>query len=175
MVDVGTIMEENYKGKTSIIGKLHADCTISKEIIQNSMMKIWRTSKPFSVLESKPNIFLSFFNSDEDMQWVMSRSPWLFETSLLSLKEFDGYTPVSRMDFSIEAFWVNMHEFPNGCMNVKMGNHIGSSIGVVKECDVNVDGTGWGITLRVLLNWSYKNPSQEADSLMWTETDTGFP
>lgn len=35
VVDVGKLMEENCKGKTSIIGKLYADRSISKDIIQN--------------------------------------------------------------------------------------------------------------------------------------------
>lgn len=39
-VDAGKLMEENKKGEPSIIGKLHADHTISKEIIQKSMLKI---------------------------------------------------------------------------------------------------------------------------------------
>lgn len=42
-----------------------------------------------------------------------------------------------------------MHDLPIGCMNVKMNNHIGSLIEVVKECDVNEDGTGWRTSLRV--------------------------
>lgn len=40
VVDIGSIIEENNKGKMSIIGKLHADRTLSKEIIQNSLLKI---------------------------------------------------------------------------------------------------------------------------------------
>lgn len=33
VVDVDSVMEENYKSKISIIGKLYADRTFSKEII----------------------------------------------------------------------------------------------------------------------------------------------
>lgn len=39
-VDAEKLMEENKKGKPSIIGKFHEDHTISKEIIRNSMLKI---------------------------------------------------------------------------------------------------------------------------------------
>lgn len=73
-VDVGKLMEENGKGELSFIGKLYAEITISKEIIRNSMMKIWKTSKPFSVIDIKLNV-----------KWVLERRPWLFEASLISL------------------------------------------------------------------------------------------
>lgn len=63
------------------------------------MMKLWKTTKPFSISELGPKTFIFSFGTNEDLQWVMSRKSWLFEVSLLSLKLFDGYTP-SRMDFS---------------------------------------------------------------------------
>lgn len=104
IVNEGKLVEEVNKGKKSIIGNLYADRTISKEIISNSMLKIWKTSKPFLVLNIKLKTFIFFFNSREDMNWGMSRRPWIFESSLLSLKEFDGYTLVSKMDFSKKSF-----------------------------------------------------------------------
>lgn len=104
------------------------------------------------------NIFIFSFNSNDDMQWVMSRRPWLFEASQISLKEFDGYTPIFEMDFSTEAFWYNTHDLPIGCINVKIGNHVGSLIWVVQECNVNEDGTGWGITLRMHIELKLEKP-----------------
>lgn len=47
IVDIGMLMKENKKGKKHTIGKLHADRSISKEIIRNTMLEIWRTSKNF--------------------------------------------------------------------------------------------------------------------------------
>lgn len=158
VVDVGKLMEVNSKGKTSIIGKLHADHTISKEIIQKSMSKIWRTSKPFCILDIKQNIFIFSFDNDDDMNWVMHRETWLFETSLMSLKAFDKNILVTKMDFSSEAFWVNMHDLPIRCMNAEMGNQLGSTIGVVRDCDVNKDGSGWGMALRVLIKLKLEKP-----------------
>lgn len=63
-----------------------------------------------------------------------------------------------HVDFSTVAFWVNMHDLPIGCMNAKMRNYVGSTIGVVKECDVNKDGSRWGITLRVLIKMMLEKP-----------------
>lgn len=65
----------------------------------------------------------------------MNIRPWLFDSYLLALKPFDGCTLSLKMDFSKEAFWVQLHNLPIACMNAEIGNQIGSTIGVVKECD----------------------------------------
>lgn len=60
------------KGKNSIIGKLHVDLSIGKDIIRNTMMKIWKTSKLFSVFGVGSNACIFSFGTEEDMQWVMT-------------------------------------------------------------------------------------------------------
>lgn len=76
------------------------------------------------------------------MQKVMSRCLWLFEATLLFLKPFDSYTPTAKMDFSKEIFWVYMHNLPIGCINERIGTDIGKTIGTVKQCTVQKDGSG---------------------------------
>lgn len=98
------LLKEMKREKNSIIGKLHMNCSIEKDIFKNTMVKIWKTTKPFSVLDFGPNTYIFSFRIEEDLQCVMSRKPWLFETSLLYLKLFDGCTPISRMDFSKISF-----------------------------------------------------------------------
>lgn len=77
----------------------------------------------------------------------MQGRPWLFDSSLLSLKQFDGSIQPTKMDFSNEIFWIQMHNLPLACINEFMGNLIGNNIGSIKECDVDADGTRWGKTL----------------------------
>lgn len=88
----------------------------------------------------------------------MTRRSWLFESSLFSLKEFDALTPVFKMEFSKEAFWVHMHELPIGCMNEDMGEQMGKTIGAVKKCDIDKQGSGWRTTLHVLIEVDLKKP-----------------
>lgn len=79
------------------------------------------------------------------------RKAWLFESSLLSLKPFNGCTLATIMDVFREFFWLQMHDLPIACMNEEMGTFIGNTIGTVKECDVQNDGSGWDAVLRVLI------------------------
>lgn len=103
-VDIDKLTKEINKGKKNIIEKLHANIVISKEVIQKTMIKILKTTSSLLVPDIQHNTFIFSFDSEEDKSWVMKRRPWLFESSLLSLKHFDGYTPVSKMDFSKEGF-----------------------------------------------------------------------
>lgn len=82
------------------------------------------------MVEIHPNTYIFSFESVEDVNWVMSRRPWLFENSLIIiLKEFNALIPTSKMDFTNERFWVHIHELPFGCMNEKMGLKIGKTMG----------------------------------------------
>lgn len=92
----------------------------------------------------------------------MARRPCLFESSLLSLKLFDGCTSASKMNFTKEPFWVQMHNFPIVCMNEDMETFIGTTIGEVKRCDVQNDGMAWG---RVLIEIDLLKPITRGQTL----------
>lgn len=130
--DEKAIRTNIQKEKNSVISKLYIDRKISKEVVRTTMNKAWKPTIPFSMLEISSNVFIFSFDSKDDMQKVMNRHPWLFETSLLSLKPFNGYTPTIKIDFSKEVFWVHMHDLCIGCMNEKIGIDICKTIGTVK-------------------------------------------
>lgn len=113
IVDIDKLTKEINKGKKSIIEKLHANRVISKEVIRNTMLKILKTTLSLLVPDIQQNTFIFSFDNEKDKSWVMKRRPWLFESSLLSLKDFDGYTPVLKMDFSKEEFLGSFARFPN--------------------------------------------------------------
>lgn len=115
------------------------------------MVKVWRTSKPFSIIDICPYISLVKFENQGDKHKVLLGRPWLFDNFLFSLKQFDGRVPPAKMDFSKEVFWVNMHNLPLACMNEAKGTSIDNTIGTVIECDVDEEGTSWGKALRVLI------------------------
>jgi hypothetical protein len=74
------------------------------------------------------------------------------------MKDFDGLTPPRKMKFETASFWVQIHNLPLACMNREVGYKIGSSVGVVEEVDVSVDGVGWGKYLRVKIELNLSKP-----------------
>lgn len=59
------------KGDSCIVGKLHMECIIKKEVMQTTMSKIWRTFKPFLFVDINPNTFIIKFEDLADMNRVM--------------------------------------------------------------------------------------------------------
>lgn len=66
--------------------------------------------------------------------------------------------PISKMNFSTEAFWVHMHDLSIRCMTEEMGREIGKRIGKVIKFDLVQNGYGWGKALRVLIEVELQKP-----------------
>lgn len=105
----------------------------------------------------------------------MDRKAWLFESALLSLKPFDGYTPASKTVFSRESFWVHLHDLPIDCMNEDMGTLIGNTIELVKGCDIQSDESKWGKVLRVLIELDLYKPISRGRTLNIKGVKTWVP
>lgn len=96
------LLEELRNGKNSIIEKVHIDRYINKEVLWSTMVEAWRTTKLFSIREIsikeiQVNSFIISFHNHTNMENVLSRKPWLFDSYLQSLKPFDGITPPQKM------------------------------------------------------------------------------
>lgn len=133
------------------MGRLHSNKIVSRDVLQNTMEKVWRTSCPFKFIDIYPSLFVIKFDNLSDKNQVLHGRPWLFDRSSSPLKLFEGRLSPAKMDFNKESFWVQMHNLPLTCMNEVKGHSIGSTIGTVMDCDVSEDGTGWEKALRVLI------------------------
>lgn len=56
-----------------------------------------------------------------DKEGILSRKLWLFDFFLLALKPFNGCAPLSKVEFTKNALWVQLHNFPLVCMNEEIG------------------------------------------------------
>lgn len=80
--------------------------------------------------------------------------PWLFDNSLLILKQLDGLLQPEAHVFDTESFWLRFYKLPVMYMNKHFGTEIGKTLGEVEEVEVDTDDTSWGhyLGLRVKLN-----------------------
>ncbi|XP_042962524.1 uncharacterized protein LOC122296794 [Carya illinoinensis] len=133
--------ELGLKEQQSIMVKICSTRTISREVVETTMGKIWRISKA-----------AQFYGADKEKVW--SGRPWLFDNQVLVMKEFDGFTPIQSISFDTESFWVRLHNLPLSCMTKSKGEQIRNKVGKVEQVDVKDDGFGWETFLRVqiLLN-----------------------
>lgn len=96
--------EDRNKERFSVMGMLCADRSIGKEIIKNTMGKIWRISKPAVFHEVGKNLFTVTFEKESDKLRVMDERPWLFDNHIFILKQLDGLLQPEAHVFDIETF-----------------------------------------------------------------------
>ncbi|XP_038715009.1 uncharacterized protein LOC120008699 [Tripterygium wilfordii] len=133
----------------SIVGKICMDRHVSKDILASTMGSVWKISGNPSFMDLGQNIFIITFNNIRDKQRILAGRPWSFDRNLFVLKEIDTTIPIGETAFDTEEFWVQIHNLPLMAMTEKVGQQIGSSLGELIEVDVNKDGLGWGLYLRV--------------------------
>lgn len=87
----------------------------------------------------------------------MAGCPWSFERQILTLNEFNGLAPPSRMDFTHSPFWIQVHNLPL-CMSRAVRTKIGRMLGDLEDVDVEGDGTRWGRSLRLRVSIDLTQP-----------------
>lgn len=63
LIEEDFVQEEIKKEVNSLVRKLHSERFINKEVLKNTMVKVWRTSKPFSIINICPKIFAVKFEN----------------------------------------------------------------------------------------------------------------
>lgn len=138
-------MEETRKGEFSLVGKIHTGRFIIKYVLHTTV-KVWKTVRPFSFQDVGSDMYLITFECLADKEGIMKERPWLLDSSLFSMKLFDGCTPHSNWIFP-EPFWVQMHQLLLACMNENVSTQVGQTSDLVLECDVRDDGNEWKIVV----------------------------
>jgi hypothetical protein len=146
------------RGNACIVGKLLAECVVSKDIIKTPLLRAWKPSGCITFKNMGINMFLIEFKNTWDKSRVLEGRPWMFERCLVSLAYFDKTTPPAELDFDKATFWVRMFNLPLICMGRETGYQIGSMVGEVIEVDVDEDRVGWGEFLRVRIVLDLSKP-----------------
>lgn len=95
------------------------------------------------------NTFIFQFQSPAERKRVLTDGPWLFDRALLILTEPQGTGELSKLNFSIAPFWVQIHNIPIVCITVETEEILGKRIGEVLEVDIGSTGTCLGNCIRV--------------------------
>jgi hypothetical protein len=93
-------------GSACVVGKLLADENVGKEIIKTPLIWAWQPTWRVTFKTLGTNMFLIDFENGWDNDRIMEGRPWTFDGHLVSLANFDGLTPVPKIEFEKVAFWV---------------------------------------------------------------------
>jgi len=94
------------KGKVCAVGKILADRVIPKDSYKGPLSRVWRQEGNISFSSLGENLFIVEFDNEWDKARVLEGRPWLFDGYLVSIVDFDGTTPPSKMNFDRAAFWI---------------------------------------------------------------------
>ncbi|KAH7842957.1 hypothetical protein Vadar_011057 [Vaccinium darrowii] len=95
-----------------LVGKVLSPKTINVVVITNIIKNAWRTKAPVNVTSWMNNTFLFRFDDEDDKNSILKDNPWLVMNCLLVLKGLVDGVVVSKMDFSLCPFWVQIHGLP---------------------------------------------------------------
>lgn len=59
---------EVKKGNFCLVGNLHVERIINKNVVKTTMSKIWRAAQTFTFIDTSPNIFIIKFEDQADIQ-----------------------------------------------------------------------------------------------------------
>jgi hypothetical protein len=161
----GEVDEVRAQGGRCLVGKVWMGRRANKEAFKTVLSRIWRIFHGVIFKELDDNIWLFEFEDVDDMRSVLGGRPWSFDRQMLVVKEFDGMTPASQIDFNYSPFWVQIHDMPLLCMTKGIGSKIGESMGRFLDIDLAGDGAGWGRCLRIRVEIDLSKPLERGRAL----------
>ncbi|KAL8161429.1 hypothetical protein V2J09_012918 [Rumex salicifolius] len=123
-------MDTSEKGRDLHLTKDERIIVQEEEDTHTGHLKIESLTLMGSLLTSKP--FNSFALKATMKGAVLKGAPWLFDKSLLVLKELGDEQPF-KMTFDKAKLWVRIYDLPMSMMNLNMAKKFGASIGKVSE------------------------------------------
>jgi hypothetical protein len=104
-LETSKIIPTVNRGKACAEGKLVANIIVPKEFYKAPLTRAWRPNGAVTFKVIGENMFIAEFELEWDKMRIMEGRPWLFDGNLVSLKDFDGLTPLADMNFDQASFF----------------------------------------------------------------------
>lgn len=88
---------DNIKEQRNLVRKIYSDKSISREVIQNAMGKIWKHSKATSLKEVEKTLFIINFSMETEKQIVVFEKIWLFGNKIFALQPLNERKQLNKI------------------------------------------------------------------------------
>ena len=151
---------EDLKGgaRWTALAKVHSLKTFSHSAFLANMKYAWSLAKDVSFKAIEENLFVFQFTCLGDWQKVMNEGPWFFRGNVVMLKEYDGITKPSTVNFKKLAMWVRIYDLPTAFRTENIGRQLGNKIGETLWVEPDDDTKGWRDYLRIRINLDIEKP-----------------
>lgn len=122
---------------------------------------MWKSLAWFSRVTIKEvglNLFMVIFGSEEQLEIILSRSPWTFEKKLILMKRFSGDICLTLVTFHSSPFWIRVFIIPIKSMTKEVGDRIANEVDELIAIDAPKSGLTWGLFLWIRVNIDITKP-----------------
>ncbi|XP_035541689.1 uncharacterized protein LOC118344688 [Juglans regia] len=141
-----------------LVALVAADREVNKGAFKATMTRLWNGEDVITFKDLGRNKFLLKFHNPIVRTKVLTSRPWSFDRNLICIQECKGSLALKDLDFSLEPFWLQLHDLPFAAMNKRTGEKLGTSAGKVIMVDVDEKGRSWGGVLRVKVMINLSKP-----------------
>lgn len=118
-----------------LIGRVLADREIQFAYFSERMSCAWKPGKKVTITKSVSDHFLFQFHHKVDVARILDEGPWLYDNFHIVMDRISpGVVPTSVPLNHID-FWIQVHGLPFGFIQPKVGQGIGSFLGMFKAYD----------------------------------------
>ena len=117
---------------------------VNLEAVLRTLKPLWRLVHGLMGQDIGNNRMMFLFTNKVDMERVLANGPWSFDKYLILLKRIDDDQSFSHVIFYLCSFWVQIHDLPVRCMNSKVCEKIGNTLGRVEQVEEFDEGRGGG-------------------------------
>lgn len=98
------------------------------EVVVCTFRTLWRTKEGFEVTNAGNNVLLFAFEREVDAEKVLLGEPLSYDRHLVVLEQFDEEKTISKLEFKLCSFWVQLHHLPFKFMSLETVLVIGETI-----------------------------------------------
>ncbi|KAF5471958.1 hypothetical protein F2P56_008715, partial [Juglans regia] len=106
------------------------------------MTRLWNGEGGISFKDFGRNKFLLEFHNPTVRTRVLTGRPWSFDRNLICIQECKGRLALKDIEFSLEPFWLQLHDLPFAAMNKRMGEKLGTSAKTSSDINKEAEAEG---------------------------------
>ncbi|KAK6124264.1 hypothetical protein DH2020_042016 [Rehmannia glutinosa] len=157
--------------RKGLVGRLLTQRPYNKQSFKMAISRLWKVEGGLEIMDIGPDMFFFIFNDEREIKRVLNLEPWIYNRSLVILKEFEGLNVGDIGDLSYTRLWVQVFNLPDFGMTENIGRVIGDGLGVAIDVDSDTDGRCIGPYLRVRVLIDITKPLRRGLPLDWARTE----
>ncbi|CAN1829663.1 hypothetical protein LINPERHAP1_LOCUS32585 [Linum perenne] len=122
------------------------------------MACLWRPGRGMEVEELGNRLVLFHFNHMIDLRRVLEMGPWVFDSSLLVLRELQRDETLYTVPLVEADLWVQVHDFSVGYFSATVGKVLGDYVGKFVLYDERNSFSFAGPFMRIIVTLDIRKP-----------------